>query len=81
MKRVTPVSRRIRRRWHPKLLKLLADIESRGYYLCSHGPHVRVFTPEGKRIGTISKSPSDVRTGLNDVSDLRKYIRIHEESK
>lgn len=68
------VSKRILRRWHPKLRALVEDLGEQGYTLEHGGKHVIVRCPLGRRVGTIAVTPSDHRAQLNSVSDIRRAI-------
>ena len=68
------ISKRITRRWHPKLRAFIAELTLEGYVLEQGGKHVTVRCPAGKRVGTIASTPSDHRAQLNSISDLRRTI-------
>lgn len=68
------VSKRILRRWHPRLRDLISELRDEGYSLEQGGKHITVRTPSGRRVGTLSASPSDPRGQLNAVSDIRRAI-------
>tara|TARA_R110000764_G_scaffold36736_2_gene81980 strand:+ start:15998 stop:16216 length:219 start_codon:yes stop_codon:yes gene_type:complete len=68
------INRRTLRRWHPKLQALVVELADEGYTLERGGKHVTVRCPAGRRVGTIACSPSDHRSQLNAMSDIRRAI-------
>jgi len=68
------ISRRLLRKWHPKLQALVVELAEGGYILEQGGKHVTLRCPAGRRVGTISCSPSDHRSQLNALSDIRRTI-------
>jgi hypothetical protein len=68
------ISKRMLRKWHPKLQALVVELVDEGYQLEQGAKHVTVRSPSGKRVGTIASTPSDHRAQLNSISDIRRTI-------
>ena len=68
------ISRRLVKRWHPRLQSFVRELDSRGYDFHVGGKHIIVRTPDGIRVGILPISSSDHRTDLNALSDIRRSI-------
>ena len=52
------ISKRLLRKWHPKLRAFVAELVDEGYVLEQGGKHVTVRCPSGSRVGTIASPPN-----------------------
>tara|TARA_R110000737_G_scaffold47134_6_gene67076 strand:+ start:12110 stop:12328 length:219 start_codon:yes stop_codon:yes gene_type:complete len=68
------IPKRTLRKLHPKLRDYLIELDALGYVVESGRTHHTLRCPEGHRVGTLSLSPSDHRTQLNTLSDIRRTI-------
>ena len=68
------ISKRLLRKWHPKLRAFVVELVDEGYVLEQGGKHVTVRCPAGRRVGTIAATPSDHRAQLNSLADIRRTI-------
>jgi len=69
------ITKRILKRMHPKLRAYLLGLHSEGYTSEQGNTHIAIRNPDGVRVGTVSISPSDPRTQLNTLSDIRRTIK------
>tara|TARA_R110000796_G_scaffold41179_3_gene102004 strand:+ start:1803 stop:2024 length:222 start_codon:yes stop_codon:yes gene_type:complete len=68
------ISRRILRRWHPRLREFLAQLDESGYHIDRGRKHYIIRDPEGRTVGSLACTPSDHRAQLNVISDVRRAI-------
>jgi len=68
------ISRRVMRRWHPRLRSLLLELIDEGYSVEHGGKHAVLRSPDGRRVATFPMTPSDHRAGLNTVSNIRRAL-------
>ncbi len=68
------VSRRVLKRWHPRLVALVTELHGKGYAVVHGGKHVGIRHPSGRRVATIAVTPSDHRAQLNCIANIRRAI-------